>query len=94
MNLHFEGFAAGLIDVRALHDGEGAALGREGDRAADVRTGADGGVNDLLGALVDDAVVVGLEADADGEAGALGSGLRGGFLGFCHGIFLSCSITS
>ena len=76
MDLHFEGFAAGLVDVRGLHYGEGAALGRQRDRAGNFGAGPDGGVDDLACTLVDHAVVVGLQPDADGKAFV--------FLGFCH----------
>ena len=59
VDFHFEGFAAGFVDVGGFDDGESAAFGGEGDGAADGGAGADSGVDDLFGALVDDAVVIG-----------------------------------
>lgn len=72
MDLHFKGFAAGFVDVRAFDYGEGAALGREGDWAGDGGAGADGGVYDLFGGLVYDAVVVAFKTDTDFKAGVFG----------------------
>ncbi len=68
MDFHFEGFAAGFVDVGAFDYGEGGTFGGEGYGAGDGGAGADGGVYDLLGGLVDDAVIVCFEADTDFEA--------------------------
>lgn len=65
MDLHFESFAAGFVDVWRLHNGESAALSRQRHRTRDGGAGANRGVNDLFGALVDNTVVVGLEADTN-----------------------------
>ena len=46
-------------------DGDHLFLGGQGDGAGDGGAGALGGLHDLLGALVDELVVVSLEADAD-----------------------------
>ena len=65
MDLHFESFTASLVDVWAFDDSKGAALGRERHWTADIGAGPDGGVDNLLSALVDDAVVIGLEANSN-----------------------------
>ncbi len=65
VNFHFESFTTGLVDVWRLHNGESAALGWQGYWAGDGRASADSGVNDLFCALVDHAVIIGLEADTD-----------------------------
>ncbi len=85
VDFHLEGFATGLVDVWGFDDGESAALGRQRHRTGNGRAGADGGVNDLFCALVDHAVIIGLEADADLQTLF--------FFGFGHISFL-CSITS
>ena len=65
MNLHFEGFTAGFVDMRGFDDGKGRALGWKRYGTGNGRAGADSGVDDLTSALVDDAVVISLEADAN-----------------------------
>lgn len=59
VDFHFKGFAAGFVDVGGFDDREGGTFGGERDGAGDGRAGADGGVDDLLGGLVDHAVVIG-----------------------------------
>lgn len=58
VDFHFEGFATGFVDVGAFNYGESTAFGRERDWAGDGGAGTDGGVDDLFGGLVDDAMVV------------------------------------
>lgn len=55
-----------LVDVGATDDAKLADAGRERDRAAQPGAGALGGLGDLLGALVQDPVVVGPDTDANG----------------------------
>ena len=52
VDLHFEGFTTGLVDVWALYHGKGGALGWKRHWATYLSTGTDSGVNDLLGALI------------------------------------------
>ena len=87
MDFHLESLAAGFVDVWGFHDGESAALGRERNWAADAGAGANRSVDDLLRALVDDAVVIGLELNTDGETRTLS------FFRFWH-VALSSPITS
>src|SRR3990170_4522285 len=54
-----------LVDMRGADYGEDAAAGRQRHRAADAGAGALDGVHDLLGRLVQDLMVEGLELDAD-----------------------------
>ena len=81
MNFHFESFATSLIDMWGFDDGESASLGWKRHWAGDTSTGTDSGVYDLLCALVDDTVVISLEANADFKTFILGS--LGGFSSFC-----------
>lgn len=67
VDLHFEGFAAGFINMWRFDHGESAALSRQRDWARDASTGANRGVDNLASALVDHAVIVSFEADADSE---------------------------
>lgn len=92
VDFHFKSFATSLVDMWRLHDGEGATLGGKGHGTRNAGAGADGGIDNLLGRLVDDAVVISLEANADFQA--FGFGGFGG-LGIRHGwLILSCSRTS
>jgi hypothetical protein len=63
--LRFEVLPGVFVDVGGPHDAEPADLGRERDRASDLRLGPDHGLDDLLRRLIDDLVVVGLEPDPD-----------------------------
>src|SRR5215469_16619866 len=58
-----------LVGVRGDQHREALHLHRQRDGAADLGAGALGGLDDLLRRLVDETVVEGLEADADGLAG-------------------------
>ena len=59
VDFHFESFATGFIDMGGLYDGKGGAFGRQRNRAGNRGAGADGGVDDLFGGLVNHAVIVG-----------------------------------
>ncbi len=52
MHFHFEGFAAGLIDVWALYDGKSRTFGWKWYWATNLCTSTNSGVDDLLGALI------------------------------------------
>ena len=67
MNLHLESFTTSLVDVWALYDSEGRTLGWKWNWTTYLSTGTDSGVNDLLCTLVDEAMIVCLEADTDLE---------------------------
>src|SRR3989337_1985721 len=54
-----------LVDMRGADHGEDAAAGRQRHGAADAGSGALDGVHDLLGRLVQDLMVEGLELDPD-----------------------------
>src|SRR5262245_29943297 len=54
-----------LVDVRRAQHGPAVAAGGQRDRTRHVGAGAPRGVHDLGGRSVEDAVIVGLEADAD-----------------------------
>ena len=68
--------AAVLVFMDGAEDRDDLGLGRQGDGAGDLRIGALGGLDDGLGGLVDQLMVVSLEADADHV-----------FV-VCHGVFL------
>ena len=54
-----------LVLMDGAQDGHNLLLGGQGDGAGHGRAGALGGLHDLLSALVDELMVVGLQADAD-----------------------------
>src|SRR6185437_7433280 len=62
---HLELLAALLVHVRGAEHGEAVDGGGQGDGAGDFGAGAAGGIDDLLGGGVEDARVVGFQADAD-----------------------------
>src|SRR5579875_2087541 len=62
---HLEMLPAVLVLVGRTYDRIAVLLGGEGNRAPDLGLGAQDGLHDLLGGLVDDLVVVGLQADPD-----------------------------
>jgi hypothetical protein len=62
---HLELLTAFFVDVRALYDRKGAAPCRQWDWASDVSASSQGRLNNLLGRLVDNFMVVGLKADTD-----------------------------
>ena len=51
--------------MNSAQDGDDLLLGGQRDGAGDGRAGALGGLDDLLCALVDDLMVIGLEANAN-----------------------------
>src|SRR5689334_16187868 len=65
MRPDFELLAAFLVHVRRAVHGEALDMGWQRDRSADPRTRALGRVDDLLRAVVQHAVIVGLKPDAD-----------------------------
>ena len=80
VDLHLESLAAGLIDVWGLHYGESGTLGWKWNWTTYLSTGTNCGVDDLLRALINQAMIVSFEANADLET-----------LGFvCHIFDLSC----
>ena len=64
-----------LILVDGPQDGDDFLLGGQGDGAGDSGAGALGGLHDLLSGLVDQLMIVSLQADADH------------FFLSCHGLF-------
>src|ERR1700733_3027089 len=76
---HLEVLAAVLVLVRRADHRVPVLLGRKGHRAEDLGLRAPHGLDDLLGRLVEDLVVVGLEPNPDLLAGAVG-GHRGPLL--------------
>ena len=66
VDFHFESFAASFVDVWRLYHCKSAALGWQRDWTRHAGASTNCRINNLAGALVDDAVVIGLEADADG----------------------------
>ena len=54
-----------LVLMHSAQDGDDFLLGGQRDGAGDGSAGALGGLDDLLCALVDDLVVIGLETNAD-----------------------------
>ena len=77
MDLHLESLATGLVNVWRLDYGESATLGRERDRPADGGASADSRLDDLASGLVNHAVIIRFEADANGETFGL-------FFGYGH----------
>lgn len=59
VDFHFESFTTSFVNVWRLNNSKSAALGRKRNWTGDFSAGADGGVDDLFSALVDDAVVIG-----------------------------------
>ena len=65
MGAALELLAGILVLVYRAQDGDDLLLGRQRDRAGNLRAVALSGFDDLLGALVDQLVVIRLQADAD-----------------------------
>ena len=65
MGADFELIAGRLVDVRGAKDVEALDAGGKGDRTTDHGAGALGGVDDFESRLVDQLVVIRLEADAN-----------------------------
>lgn len=65
MGAHLELLAGVLVLVRRADDRVKVALGRQGDGTAHAGTRLLGGVDDKLRGLIEDLVIVALEADAD-----------------------------
>src|ERR1700734_2847209 len=65
MRADLELLAALLVDMRRTVDGEALDMRRQRDRPAGLGTRALGRVDDLLRAVVEHPVIVGLEPDAD-----------------------------
>ena len=65
MGAALELLAGVLVLVDSAQDGDDLLLGRQRDRAGNLRAGALCGLNDLLCGLVDQLVVVSLQSDAD-----------------------------
>ena len=59
VNFHFESFTTGLVDMWGFNYGKGRTLGWKRHWARYGGAGADSGIYDLFGALVDDTVVIG-----------------------------------
>ena len=76
MGAALELLAGVLILVYGAQDGDDFLLGGQGHGTGHGGAGALGGLRDLLGGLVDELMIVGLETDADH------------FLLSCHGLFL------
>ena len=57
--------AAVLVLVDGPEDGDNLLLGGQGDGTGDGSAGALGGLDDLVSGLVDDLMIVGLQANAD-----------------------------
>ena len=71
---HLEVLAAVLVLVGAADHRVAVLLGGQGYRAADFGLGAHDSFDDLLGRLVQDLVIVGLQADTDPLLGAVSHG--------------------
>ena len=65
MGAALELLTAVLILVNGAKDRDDLFLRRQGDGAGNLRVGTLGGLDDGLGGLVDQLMIVGLEADAD-----------------------------
>ena len=65
MGAALELLAGILVDVGGAQDGDDLPLGGQGDGTGDGGAAALGGVHDLLGGLVDELMVIGLQPDAD-----------------------------
>src|SRR5207247_7320729 len=61
----FEGFLRLLVRVRRALDGKALDARRQGNRTGDTRPRAFDGVGDVAGGLIYDAMVIGLEANAN-----------------------------
>ena len=68
MHPHLKLFTALFVDVRAFYDRKGTAACRQWNRTGQAGAGAQCGVDDLLGSLVNDFVVIGLKADANAQS--------------------------
>ena len=62
---HFEMLAALLVDVRRAQHANPIDLGRQRNGAADERAGALGRIDDALGGLIEDRVIVGFQPDTN-----------------------------
>ena len=67
MDLHLEGFAASFVDVWGLYYSKSTALSRKWHWARNARAGTDSRLDNLASRLVNHAMIVGLEADTNGE---------------------------
>ena len=65
MGAALELLAAVLVLVDGAQDGDDFLLGGQGNGAGDGSAGALGGLHDLLSALVDELVIISLQANAD-----------------------------
>ena len=65
MRAALELLTAVLVPMNSAKDGDNLLLGGQGDGTGNLSAGALGGLHDLLSALVDDLMIIGLEADAD-----------------------------
>ena len=71
-----------LVLVDGAQDGDDLLVGGQGDGTGNLSAGTLGGLNDLLGGLIDDGVIVSLQSDAH-------------FLHVCHGdvlLFIQCCL--
>ena len=80
MGAHLELLAGIFVDVGRAKNGHGVLLSRQRDRAGDRGTRTGGGVDDLLGGLVNYFGIVGLEADTNTLL------FRGFDFWGCHGV--------
>lgn len=62
---HFKLLTTFFVDVRAFDHGVGGALGWKWNRASNYGTSSEGGVDDLLGSLVDYFMIVSLQANTN-----------------------------
>ena len=86
MGALLELFAGILVLVRRAQDRHDFLLGRKRDRAGHLGAGAASGLDDALGSLVNEAVLVSPELDANFLAGHFFSSLfvlKYDLLGFC-----------
>ena len=74
-----------LVLVDGAQDGDDLGLGRQGDGAGDLGVGALGGLDDGLGCLVDELVIVSLETDADHVFACCHGFAFSFFVRFCSG---------
>ena len=71
MSAHLELLTGVLVHVGRTDDRVQVALGRQRDGAGNASTGLLSGLNDELGGLIDDLVIIALQADPDLLAGQL-----------------------
>ena len=65
MRTHLELLTRILVHVGSAHDAIQIALGGQGDRSGNLSTGLLGGVDDELGGLIHDLMIIALQADAN-----------------------------